>query len=208
MFVCGNIVTMAIPSITLPLGTQAIDFDLPGCDGKDYALDDFGNARGLVVVFTCNHCPYAKAAWPLLIKLADEYQQEGISFVAINPNDESQYPEDSFEVMKQKVHEWGINFPYLRDKSQETARDYKAQCTPDIYVFNFKRELYYHGRLNDAWPPVQKVSGVWQQNSQKVKKEELKEALKRLLESKDPPKDQFPSLGCSIKWMAGVQSEV
>ncbi|MBI2327948.1 thioredoxin family protein [Candidatus Curtissbacteria bacterium] len=181
---------MAVPSLQLPLSTRAIDFVLPGVDGKNYSLDDFAEAKGLVVVFTCNHCPYAKAAWPLLIKLADEFRARGIVFMAINPNDERQYPEDSFEVMKQKVIEWGINFPYLRDQSQGIARAYQAQCTPDIYVFNFKRELYYHGRINDNW-----------QEPEKVKKEELREALDRLLAGKEPPKDQHPSLGCSIKWM-------
>lgn len=191
---------MAVPSIPLPLGTKAIDFSLPGTDGKSYSLDDFATARGLVVVFSCNHCPYAKAAWPLLVKLADEFREKGVQFIAINPNDEKQYPEDSFEVMKARVSEWGINFPYLRDESQEIARAFQAQCTPDIYVLDYKRELYYHGRINDTWPPVQKVDGVWQSSNKKPNKEELKEALKSLLDGKDPPKVQNPSLGCSIKW--------
>ena len=191
---------MAVSSIALPIGTHAIDFVLPGTDGKNYSLDDFAAARALVVVFSCNHCPYAKAAWPLLIKLAGEFKSRGVGFVAINPNDENQYPEDSFEVMAAKVFEWGINFPYLRDQSQEIARAYQAQCTPDIYVFNFKRELYYHGRINDTWPPVQKVDRVWQSSDKKPKKEELKEAINSLLSGKEPPKVQNPSLGCSIKW--------
>ena len=191
---------MAVPSISLPLGTRAIDFLLPGTDGRNYSFDDFAAARALVVVFSCNHCPYAKAAWPLLIKLASEYRNKGVVFVAINSNDENQYPEDSFEVMKAKVSEWGINFPYLRDQSQEIARAYQAQCTPDIYVFDYKRELYYHGRINDTWPPVEKVDGEWQTSDKKPKKEELKEAIDALLAGKEPPKVQNPSLGCSIKW--------
>jgi len=181
---------MAVPSLALPIGTKAVDFVLPGTDGKTYSLSDFAAARALVVVFSCNHCPYAKAAWPLLVKLADEYKDKGIAFVAINPNDEKQYPEDSFEVMKAKVSEWGINFPYLRDQSQEIARAFQAQCTPDIYVFDFKRELYYHGRINDNW-----------QEPEKVKKEELREALDRLLDGKKSSEVQNPSIGCSIKWI-------
>ena len=191
---------MAVPSLSLTLGTGAINFDLPATDGKNYSLDDFAAARGLVVVFSCNHCPYAKAAWPLLIKLADEYRDRGIAFVAINPNDEKQYPEDSFEEMRAKVIEWEINFPYLRDQSQEIARAYQAQCTPDIYVFDYKWELYYHGRINDNWPPVAEALGG-KQEPRKIH-EELKEALDSLLAGKDPPKVQNPSLGCSIKWIS------
>lgn len=176
-------------SLSLPLGTGAFDFKLPATDGKSYSLESFAASNGLVVVFTCNHCPYARAAWPLLIKLARDYKDKGIAFVGINPNDEGQYPEDSFEVMKQKIGEWGINFPYLRDESQESARVYKAQCTPDIYVFDGDRKLFYHGRVNDNWTEPEKVT-----------KEELKEALDDLLFGKPPPKMQSPSIGCSIKW--------
>src|SRR3989338_5285352 len=100
-------------------GTAAPNFDLPATDGQNYTLASFADAKGLVVAFSCNHCPYAKAAWPLLIKLADGFRDKGVSFVGINPNDEIEHPEDSFEVMRQKINEWGINFPYLRDESQE-----------------------------------------------------------------------------------------
>lgn len=191
---------MAVSSLKLLLGTKAPDFDLPATDGRNYSLASFADARSLVVVFTCNHCPYAQAAWPLLVKLADEYRNKGIAFVGINPNDEAQYPEDSFEVMKQKVGEWDINFPYLRDESQEVARYYQAQCTPDIYVFGADRKLYYHGRINDNWPPVTKVMGGWQESTKRPTREELKEALDDLLAGKPPPKAQNPSIGCSIKW--------
>src|SRR3989338_4470817 len=121
------------------IGSSAPDFNLPSTDGQNYSLASFKDARALVIVFTCNHCPYAKAAWPLLIKLADELKDKGVAFVAINPNDETQYPEDSFEEMKKKVPEWNINFPYLRDESQETARAYKAACTPDVFVYDKDR---------------------------------------------------------------------
>lgn len=147
---------MAIESTDINLGTKAEDFDLPGTDGKNYSLDSFEDSKGLVVAFTCNHCPYAQAAWPLLIKLADEFRAKSISFVGINPNDESLYPEDSFEVMKEKVGQWGINFPYLRDKSQEVAKKYQAVCTPDVYVFDKNHSLYYHGRVNDNWKEPEK----------------------------------------------------
>ncbi len=171
------------------VGAKTQDFNLPGTDGNKYSLDSFKKAKGLVVAFTCNHCPYAKASWPLLIKLADEFSGKGVSFVAINPNDENLYPEDSLDVMKEKVGEWGINFPYLRDESQEVAKKYKAVCTPDIFVFDKDNKQYYHGRINDNW-----------QEPEKVTREDLKDTLNSLLEGKDPPQDQKPSMGCSIKW--------
>src|SRR3989344_3755229 len=163
------------------IGSSAPDFNLPSTDGQNYSLASFKDARALVIVFTCNHCPYAKAAWPLLIKLADEFKNKGIAFVAINPNDETQYSEDSFEMMKKRVKDWQINFPYLRDETQEAARAYGAVCTPDVYVYDQNRKLYYHGHINDNW-----------QEPEKVTKEELKEALESLLADQPPPKNQHP----------------
>ena len=180
---------MAVESFSIPVGSNIIPFDLPATDGNNYSVESFKDEKALVVVFSCNHCPYAKAAWPLLIKLADELKDKGVAFVAINPNDETQYPEDSFEEMKKKVPEWNVNFPYLRDESQETARAYKAACTPDVFVYDKDRKLYYHGRINDNW-----------QNPENVTKEELKDALNSLLAGDSPPQSQSPSLGCSIKW--------
>ena len=176
-------------SSPVEIGSFAPDFDLPATDGKNYSLDSFKDSKALVVIFTCNHCPYARAAWPLLIKLAGEFKDRSVAFVAINPNDEIQYPEDSFEVMKQKVKDWQINFPYLRDETQKVARTYGAVCTPDIYVYDQNRKLYYHGRINDNW-----------QEPEKVTKEELREALNSLIASQPPPENQHPSIGCSIKW--------
>lgn len=164
-------------------------FSLPGTDNKTYSLNDLAGNVGTVVFFTCNHCPYAKAAWPILIDLAKLYQGNGISFVAINPNDADAYPEDSFDVMNEKVNEWSIPFQYLRDESQEVAKSYQAQCTPDIYVFDKYNKLYYHGRINDNW-----------QNPQGVKEENLKDALESLVRGEQPPQDQPSSMGCSIKW--------
>ena len=183
------------------IGAPAPSFNLPGADGKNYSLDSFKDSKGLVVVFTCNHCPYAKAAWPLLIKLAREFNNKGVAFVGINPNDEKQYPEDGFEVMKQKVAEWHINFPYLRDEEQNTTRQFGAVCTPDIFVYYKNRKLYYHGRINDNWPPVEKIDGEYKpKQPDREVKEELKEALNDLLADKTSPSTQNPSMGCSIKW--------
>jgi len=175
----------------LPLGTPAPDFALPGADGRTYSLETFKDKKGLLVIITCNHCPYAKAAWPLTIDLHKQFGAE-VAFAAINPNDESAYPEDSLEVMKQKVGKWGIPFPYLRDALQEVARAYKAQCTPDLYLFKNdggEFRLFYHGRINDNWKDLANV-----------KEENLKDALARLVQGKAPPENQPSSMGCSIKW--------
>jgi peroxiredoxin len=180
---------MAVESSKVNIGTAAADFNLPATDGKNYSLTSFKDNSALVVVFSCNHCPYAQAAWPLLVKLAAQFREKGIAFVAINPNDETLYPEDSFAVMKEKVGEWGINFSYLRDESQSTAKAYGAVCTPDIFVYDKDRKLFYHGRINDNWQVPEKVTS-----------QDLSNALNDLVEGRPPPTDQKPSMGCSIKW--------
>lgn len=176
-------------SVTIPLGTPIFPFNLPSVDGQNYSPDSFKDAKVLVVVFSCNHCPYAKAAWPLLIDLYKKFKDQAVSFVAINPNDEVAYPEDDFETMKTKAKEWGIPFPYLRDESQEIARQYDARCTPDIYVYDKERNLVYRGRINDNW-----------QEPAKVTKHDLADAIESVLKGKQPAQPQFPSMGCSIKW--------
>jgi len=180
-----------LESITLPDSWQAEDFKLKGTDGKMYSLKDFEDKDGLLVIFTCNHCPYAVASWPELIKL---YQQFGdkVSFVAITPNDPETYPDDDFEGMQKLVKEMSLGFPYLVDETQKVAKTYKAQCTPDLYLFrkeDGKFKLYYHGRINDNW-----------QNPEQVTEENLKEALQSLVDGKEKPQEQPPSMGCSIKW--------
>ncbi len=180
-----------VQSSLLPVGDfTAREFTLPGADGKQYALADFLPCRALIIAFLCNHCQYAKAAWPILIALSREYTVKGVEWVAINPNDEITYPEDSFEMMKQRIADWKIPFPYLRDGYQTVARAYQAVCTPDVYVFDANQRLYYHGRINDRW-----------QDQTKVKRHDLKHALNCLLAGEPPPPDQVPSMGCSIKWL-------
>lgn len=178
-----------VSSSKTPIDWEAPNFNLPGADGNNYSLDSFKDAKGLAVVFTCNHCPYAKAAWPLLIELAKKYKDRGVAFVGINPNDQTTFPEDSFEEMKKRAPEWGINFPYLRDEGQEVAKSYDAQCTPDIYLFDQNRKLYYRGRINNNW---QDLAAVTEKN--------LENAIESLLAGNPPPQNQPPSMGCSIKW--------
>ncbi len=180
-----------LESITIPLKTKMPAFDLTDASGKAHKSDALYADRGLLVVFTCNHCPYAMAVWPRLIRLANYAKNLKINTVAINPNINPDYPNDSPEKMTQKIEEWGISFPYLVDTTQQTAKAFKAQCTPDIYLFDKNHQLVYHGRIDDNW-----------QDAHKVTKEELKEAINNLATGRPIPSDQRPSMGCSIKWRA------
>lgn len=178
-----------LKSLVLPMGTDIIDFSLPATYGKTYSPSDFDDKKALAIIFMCNHCPYVKAIIDRLIKLQSDYSKKGVQIIGINANDANDYPEDSFENMQKWVKEKEINFVYLRDESQATAKAYKAQCTPDIYVFNQNRQLAYHGRLDDNW-----------QEPEKVKKHELRDALDAILDDRPVSEQQNPSMGCSIKW--------
>jgi peroxiredoxin len=170
-------------------GTPAPQFALPGVDGKTYSLDSFADQKALVVVFTCNHCPYAKAVEDRLIALQREYAPRGVGIVAINPNDAAAYPDDSLPKMIERAAQKGFNFPYLRDESQAVARAYDAACTPDIFVFDAQRKLAYNGRLDDNW-----------KEPDKVQRRDLQLALDRVLAGKPIEGEVVPSMGCSIKW--------
>lgn len=188
---------MAVQSVDVPLGTALIPFALKDTNGTIFQSDRLMGPKGLLVIFTCNHCPYAKAVWPRTIRVAQYAKSLGINTVAINPNMNPDYPEDAPDVMKEKIKEWGIPFPYLIDESQEIARKYDAQCTPDIYLFDAKKKLTYHGRVDDNW-----------QEELKVTKEELKEAITSVAQGKPVAEKQFPSIGCSIKWRESGLREV
>lgn len=178
-------------SYVLPMGWEAPSFTLLNTEEKKVSPSDFTDKKGLLVVFTCNHCPYAKASWPLLVELAEKYGRD-IAFAAINPNDGSSHPEDSFEQMKEKKIEWNIPFDYLHDPTQKTAKEYQAQCTPDPYLFKNENglwKLFYHGRINDNW-----------QDADSVQERNLDDAMGALVSGQDSPQDQKPSMGCSIKW--------
>jgi peroxiredoxin len=183
---------MAIRSQAPVLGSVAPDFSLPGVDGKIYSLATFAQAKALVVVFMCNHCPYVIAVQDRINALAREYLSKGVKLVAINSNDAEKYPDDSFEAMKVRAREKNYVFPYLRDESQKVARAYDAFCTPDFYVYanqgkNFV--LKYSGRLDDHWKEPSQVT-----------RRELALALDAILAGEEPSTDQKSSMGCSIKW--------
>src|SRR5262249_2361934 len=142
---------MATPSQTIPpLGWAAGDFDLPGTDGKHHSLADLSGAKGTLVMFICNHCPYVKAVLDDIIADARELEAAGVASVAIMPNDTRAYPADSFDNMKRLAAEKRFPFPYLIDETQAVARAYEAACTPDFFGFNAGLELKYRGRIYDV----------------------------------------------------------
>ncbi|MGB8330871.1 MAG: thioredoxin family protein [Polyangiales bacterium] len=173
----------------MPVGTPAPPFSLPGVDGKTWSLGSFAEAELLVVVFTCNHCPYAIASEDRLIETQEHYRGRGVQLVAINPNDAEKYPDDSFESMKKRAADKRFNFPYLRDESQAVARAYDAVCTPDIFVFDRERKLIYNGRIDDNW-----------QRPEQVTRQDLRLVLDAALKGRSVDFEPVPSMGCSIKW--------
>ena len=126
---------------TILLHTVMPEFELKDPNGKVYKSHSLFGKKGLLVAFTCNHCPYAQAIWPRLITLAKEATSLGVNVAGINPNIHPSYPDDAPERMKEKIKEWGISFPYLVDESQDVARAFQAQCTPDLYLFDASQRL-------------------------------------------------------------------
>ncbi len=180
--------SLTVGSVGLPLGSPAVDFHLRGIDDKFYSLKDFSDKKALAVVFSCNHCPYVQAYESRMVQLQQDYLPKGVTLVAINSNDERNYPEDSFPNMVTRAKEKGFNFPYLRDESQEIARKYGAICTPHIFAFDQQRTLQYKGRIDDSRYP------------ENVKVHELRDALDAILAGKKPPVQETRPFGCSIKW--------
>jgi peroxiredoxin len=171
-------------------GQPAIDFDLPGTDGRNWTLADCRGPNGLLVMFICNHCPYVQAIRDRLIRDVAELREHGIGAVAISANDPAQYPEDDFPQMRALAEELQLPFPYLFDQSQEVARAYGAVCTPDFFGYNKELGLQYRGRLD--------ASG--REPGPTDARRELFEAMVQVAETGRGPAQQTPSMGCSIKW--------
>jgi peroxiredoxin len=182
----------AVESTMLPLGTPAPDFRLTDFSGKATALQDFADARGLVVAFICNHCPYVKHMRNEFARFARDYQPKGIAVVAICSNDIDAYPQDGPEGMAEEARSAGYTFPYLLDATQSVARAYDAACTPDLYLFDAQRKLVYRGQFDDSRPGRGTPTG-----------KDLRAACDALLAGTPMPATQKPSIGCNIKWKSG-----
>ena len=178
-----------LESNMIPIGTTMPSFSLPDPFGKTMTTKTLVDTNGILVIFTCNHCPYAIAVWSRLIDLSKVAKEHKIQTVAINPNIHPNYPEDSPEKMVEKITEWDIPFPYLIDEDQSIAKAYQAECTPDIYLMDKSNKLVYHGRIDDNW-----------KDEQEVKQQDLKNAIINLATNKSILSPQYPSMGCSIKW--------
>ena len=179
-----------VGSVHVALGSKIPDFSLSDSFGVSHKSGELLGNNGLLIVVTCNHCPYAIAVWPRVIRLAKAIRAKGINTVAINPNIHPDYPADSPAAMQEKMMEWGIDFPYLVDTEQKVSKALAAQCTPDIYLFNGDGELYYHGRIDNYW-----------KDEAKVTKQELLPAVEMMVSGADAPLIQHPTIGCSIKWL-------
>jgi len=174
---------------TLSIGAKAPNFSLPATDGKTYSLNDFKDSPVLVVFFTCNHCPFVINSDELTRKTVEKFKLKGVSFVAINSNSEKTYPEDSFEMMVERMKTHHFPWIYLYDKSQEIAKKYGALRTPHFYVFDAARKLVYTGRGVDSPRDLSKVTV-----------NDLENALTELLAGKSISQPQTNPIGCNVKW--------
>ena len=173
----------------LPLGSLAPNFNLEGVDGKRNSLESFSKSTALVVVFTCNHCPYSQAYEDRMIAIQRDYAGKGVQLVAINSNDDKAYPEDGYPEMVKRAKQKGFNFPYLRDPDQKAAEAYVAVCTPHVFAFDKDRKLRYKGRIDDSRDPSH------------VKSNDLRNALDDMLAGRSVREAETRPFGCSIKWM-------
>ncbi|MEO5343365.1 MAG: thioredoxin family protein [Gammaproteobacteria bacterium SHHR-1] len=171
-------------------GQPALDFDLPGVDGRNWTLEQCRGERGLLVMFICNHCPYVKSIRERMVRDTRELLEHGIKSVAIMSNDPSEYAEDSFDNMKKIARQFSFPFPYLLDESQEVAKAYGAVCTPDFFGYNAELRLQYRGQLDASR----------KETAPEGSRRDLFEAMKQVAASGQGPAEQIASMGCSIKW--------
>lgn len=179
------------PSQMLPLGTEAPQFELPEPGKrKQISLHDEKGKNGTLILFICNHCPFVIHVIDIVVNIANEYQSQGIQFIAINSNDVEKYPADRPELMVEFAEKHQFPFPYLYDESQQVAKSYQAACTPDFFLFDAQLNLFYRGQLDDSRP----------KNEKPVNGKDLRTAIDALIQKKKAPQVQKPSIGCNIKW--------
>ena len=175
----------------MELGTKAPDFSLPDTvSGRTVSLSALKSDIATVVVFICNHCPFVHHINSKLVEVAHKYQAIGVQFIAISSNNIDTHPQDAPELMTQVAEKEGYSFPYLYDETQEVAKAYKAACTPDFFVFNADLACAYRGRFDETRPNLGQPTGI-----------DLSRALDVLIEGKEVAIEQYPSMGCNIKWI-------
>ncbi len=184
-------------STMLPLGTRLPAFSLPGTTGETVSDQSLGDTRGVLVMFICNHCPFVKHLRSALAEFGKECQELGVAVVGVSSNDVTGYPDDSPEKMKAEAKAAGYTFPYLYDADQSVAREFKAACTPDFYLFDGNRQLVYRGQFDASRPG----------NGKPVTGSDLRSAVQAMLAGKSPLVEQRPSIGCNIKWIPGQEPE-
>jgi len=186
------------PSTMLPLGTRAPAFTLTNAvDGRSVSLADYEGRPALLVMFICNHCPYVQHVLKEIGRLAADYSSRGLAIVAINSNSAETHPQDGPEHMKTLAIAEGWAFPFLFDESQAVAKEYKAACTPDFFLFDSEQRLAYRGQLDDSRPG----------NAIPVTGSDLRRAVDAVLEGSPIPEEQKPSMGCNIKWKPGHEPD-
>ena len=174
----------------MQIGDKLFDFNLKATDGNFYSKYTYADRYALLIIVSCNHCPYAMAYWNRIIKLWERFEEDNLAVIIINGNDANQYPEDSFENMI-KLEKQIIKgkFPYLHDPSQEVLKKLGAQRTPEAFLFNSKRELVYTGAIDNSWDNENTVTNVY-----------LEDAIEYTLDGLEVDYPEIPAVGCSIKW--------
>ena len=178
-----------MPDNKLKINSLLPEFHLPGTDGNMYSSDSFSNKEILIVIFSCNHCPYVQAYEQRIIELQNEFNENSVQIVAISSNDAVKYPEDSFDEMKKRAESKNFNFPYLYDQSQEIAIAFGATHTPQVFLFNSEKKLKYEGKIDDNWQEPELVNSRY-----------LRDAILEVLDRKDVSVPETFSIGCTIKW--------
>lgn len=193
------LISLVVPAegTNLKVGETAPGFTLPGVDGRFHSLDSLAGKKGTVIVFTCNHCPFAKAYQGRIKDISRDYKDKGINLIAINPNDAKEYPTDNYAHMIKRAKTESYNFPYLRDRTQKTAVNYGALVTPHIFLLDAQKRLYYNGPIDDSWKDPDKAENMY-----------LRDAIDNMMAGKKLAKDKIRTMGCSIKWLEARGKDV
>ena len=171
------------------IGGSLVPFNLPSTSGNTISSYDYAEKFAFVIFVTCNHCPYSQAYWSRLVKLAQKYEEDNLGMVALCGNDVNKYPQDSFENMKALHEQMNLPFEYLHDESQEVLKSLGATRTPEVFLFNQRRELVYKGAIDDSW-----------ENTSTVMKVYLEDAIEYCLDGVEIDYPEVPAVCCSIKW--------